>query len=157
MPLRICAKKSAHTAQKFVVSNTDDTDGKNTSVVFSIRVIRVIRGSILFIRIRLLPKGFAAEIHRGLRFDGAIAHHRTLAGQSHFLLVADRLEGVDRVQAELFDEAGLAEIFLPLLDENAASRTQTVSHAIQARILEDPPMKFDAGLARLIAQVGSGG
>ena len=88
--------------------------------------------------------------------DRAIAGDGALASEAHLVFVADRFEGVDRVQADFLDDAGRAEMVLALLYQNATGGTKTVAKTVEPGILEDPRMQLDTGLPRLIAQVRTG-
>src|SRR5262249_54799150 len=74
--------------------------------------------AILLIRIGLLPEVLAAEIKLGVGLHGAVAVDGNLAGQAHFILVADG--GKHAGQGEPLDRPLGTEVLHALLDEELA-------------------------------------
>src|SRR5262245_49532983 len=105
---------------------------------------------LLLVRIWLLPEHIARDVHRGLCLYRAVTFDGALAGETHFVLVAQMLEDVQHVQAHLFNNARRTQILLALLDEHAAGGAHAVAHAVEAGVLEDPRMHLDAGLAGFV-------
>jgi hypothetical protein len=108
-------------------------------------------------RNRLAPESLAVPVTWGHRFDLDIARDFALTRQSQFVFVADVSKlnlgihtGLGR---ELFDESRLADVFLPLLDEDAARAAQAEPRAVQK--LVDAFVDADPGLHCLFAEVSS--
>src|SRR5262249_14638589 len=86
----------------------------------------------LLVGIRLLPEIFAAPVEGRRHLDGAVTLDAGLAGQAHFVLMADTGEG--QRQAESLAARLGGEVFHALLDEDAAGATQAQAAAVEVTI-----------------------
>ncbi len=87
-------------------------------------------------------------VHGGTGFDFDVAIDGGLAGESHFVFVADFGHGHQRVvqRRHPLQDALFTGVFHPLFDQHAAGTTDGESVAIEQRVFVNSRIEFNASL-----------
>ncbi len=105
----------------------------------------------------LSPELLTVEVARCLRLDLHIAFNFALAGESHFVFVADVSEKGFRVSAELgrevLDQAGLRDVCLAFFDIDPARATH--AETLTVKDFVDALIELHTSLAGGFAKVGT--
>lgn len=107
----------------------------------------------------LTPELLAVEVAGSLSFDLDVAFDLALAGESHFVFMADVGKEGFRIAAELcgeiLDHPRLRDVFLAFLDVHTAGTAHAETLTVQ--VLVETLVEFHAGLTGRFPQVGTFG